>query len=111
MVELCNNTLPELIEGHGDIPLTWCHSLVVLQIIIPYLDRINDDDVDYIMGKEGRYTWYERLSERPIQLKSGEIGTTGKNIKNKNLKIVQKLKRISFIRFAVKLVKKLTGKS
>jgi len=53
-------------------------SLTILQILLPYLDLIHDEDVDYIMSREGRYNWYEHLQTRPIRLKSGATGSGGK---------------------------------
>ncbi|GAB6181517.1 hypothetical protein JCM14036_28360 [Desulfotomaculum defluvii] len=55
-------------------------ALVVLQILLPYLDLIEDEDVDYIMGREGRLVWYYHLSTRPLRLKSGVVGSGGKVI-------------------------------
>jgi glycosyltransferase involved in cell wall biosynthesis len=44
-------------------------SLKALQLLIPYLDRIHPEDVEYIMGPEGRNQWYEKSAEHPIRLK------------------------------------------
>ncbi len=55
-------------------------SLIALQVLIPFLHLIVDEDVDYIMGREGRNTWFENLESRPLHLKSGEMGRTGKAI-------------------------------
>lgn len=52
-------------------------SLVALQILMPYLDQIVDEDVDYIMSREGRYNWFENLDRRPLRLKAGGRGETG----------------------------------
>lgn len=45
-------------------------SLIALQLIIPYLNLIREEDIEYIFSKEGRYTWYSKLEERPIRLRS-----------------------------------------
>lgn len=52
--------------------------MTILQIILPYLDFIQDEDVDYMMSREGRYNWYNHLQTRPIRLKSGVTGSGGK---------------------------------
>jgi glycosyltransferase involved in cell wall biosynthesis len=52
-------------------------SLTAIQIIIPFIDLINDKDVDYIMSRKGRDVWFTNLEKRPIRLKSGESGSTG----------------------------------
>ena len=49
---------------------------VVLQILLPYLDLIVDEDVDYIMGR-GHLSWYNNLNTRPLRLKSGVMGSGG----------------------------------
>jgi len=43
-----------------------------LQLIIPYLDKINRRDVSYILSNRYRYRWFERLSEKPLRLRSGD---------------------------------------
>ncbi|MDO1451021.1 glycosyltransferase family 2 protein [Rhodocytophaga aerolata] len=50
-------------------------SIAGLYAIIPFLDLIEDDDVEYILSKEGRYHWVDELQKRPIRLKSGMKGT------------------------------------
>ncbi|CAH2031076.1 glycosyltransferase family 2 protein [Trichlorobacter ammonificans] len=52
-------------------------SLTALQILIPFIDLIDENDVDYIMSREGRYNWFSRMKERNIRLKSGAIGNVG----------------------------------
>jgi len=44
-------------------------SLAALQIIFPYLHLIDKKDVEYIMSKEGRYSWFDNLEKHPIRLK------------------------------------------
>lgn len=51
-------------------------SLAALTGIMPFLDTINDEDVEYIFGK-GRYSWFDDLEKRPIKLKRNEIGVLG----------------------------------
>ena len=52
-------------------------SLVALQILIPFLDQILEEDVDYLMSRASRYDWFENLDRRPIRLKIGGQGETG----------------------------------
>ena len=44
-------------------------SLVALQILLPFIDQIAEEDVDYIMGPEGRYHWFEELEKRPVRVR------------------------------------------
>ena len=44
-------------------------SLVALQIVIPFIDRFYDRDVNYIMSKRGRRTWYNSIVKHPIRVK------------------------------------------
>jgi len=53
------------------------NSSKALRIITPYLDLLTDEDVEYITGEEGRSVWFEQLKQRPLKLKTGEIGRTG----------------------------------
>lgn len=43
-------------------------SITLLQVILPFIEQIHSDDVNYIMGEYGRYTWYEKINQRPIRL-------------------------------------------
>jgi glycosyltransferase involved in cell wall biosynthesis len=42
-------------------------SLLFLQILLPFINRIHPEDIDYIMG-EGRSYWFEQLAYRPLRL-------------------------------------------
>lgn len=46
-------------------------SLGVLQILIPFLHRLEERDIDYITSRRHRYDWFERLEKRPIRVKRG----------------------------------------
>jgi hypothetical protein len=52
-------------------------SLVALQILMPFLAHILEEDVDYMMSCAGRYDWFENLDRRPIRLRTGRRGETG----------------------------------
>jgi glycosyltransferase involved in cell wall biosynthesis len=54
-------------------------SLAALTGILPFLDIINHEDIEYIFG-EGRLTWFNDLEKRPIRLITGDAGNTGVNI-------------------------------
>lgn len=43
-------------------------SLTAFQVLIPFLDLIDERDVDYIMSRRGRYVWLERLDKHPLRL-------------------------------------------
>jgi glycosyltransferase involved in cell wall biosynthesis len=55
-------------------------SLTALQIMIPHLELIHDRDVDYVMDRRWRQRWFERLDTRPLRVKSGAVGRTGKAV-------------------------------
>jgi hypothetical protein len=55
-------------------------SLAALQIMIPYLNLIHPEDIDYIMGNEGRLVWYEKLLDRPIRTADNRAGQQGESI-------------------------------
>jgi glycosyltransferase involved in cell wall biosynthesis len=44
-------------------------SLKALQLLIPYLDLLDHEDVNYIMAEGTRDTWFDNLEQRPIKLK------------------------------------------
>jgi glycosyltransferase involved in cell wall biosynthesis len=44
-------------------------SQVAREILTPFLDRIDENDVAYIQG-EGRESWYLNLDKRPVKVKS-----------------------------------------
>lgn len=45
-------------------------SLVLLQIILPYIYLFDDKDADYIFSRKGRYVWIDNIEKRPLKLKS-----------------------------------------
>lgn len=61
-------------------------SLAATQILIPFIDLINDKDVDYILDRKFRYSWFENLKKRHIRLKLSGVGENGRAVdKNGNL--------------------------
>ena len=45
-------------------------SLTALQIILPFIELMNERDVNRIMGR-GRDTWFGNTEKQPVRLKSG----------------------------------------
>ena len=43
-------------------------SLTILRIIIPYLNLINQEDIDYIFSPDNRETWFEKTNLRQLRL-------------------------------------------
>lgn len=52
-------------------------SLTALQLLIPFLDELAAQDVDYIMSPRGRLVWFDDLDLRPLRVKSGVRGKGG----------------------------------
>lgn len=40
----------------------------LIKLIIDYTDMLHPADVNYILSKKGRYTWFDNLKQRPIRL-------------------------------------------
>lgn len=54
-------------EHAGKIPL------IALQLLIPYLKLLEDEDVEYVFSKKGRTTWFGALEKRPLRVKRQKI--------------------------------------
>ena len=52
-------------------------SLAGLIGLIPIMDQIVEEDVEYILGKDGRGRWYEGLRDHPLRLRNGVHGEDG----------------------------------
>jgi hypothetical protein len=52
-------------------------SLNALQILLPFLHMIEEVDVEYIMSREARCTWFENLDKRPLRVRNQKVGQTG----------------------------------
>jgi glycosyltransferase involved in cell wall biosynthesis len=46
------------------------HSLQALRVLIPFLDLLKQESVDYIFSPEGRLVWLDQLNRRPLLLKN-----------------------------------------
>jgi glycosyltransferase involved in cell wall biosynthesis len=68
-------------------------SLVALQVLLPFIDLIVDDDVEYLMGPETRYTWFENLEVRPIRLKAGALGQTGSRVTLREISSIKRFRQ------------------
>lgn len=53
-------------------------SLKALTALIPYLDSIEPEDVEYLFSREGRYTWFENLDHRPIRMRNEQLARVQK---------------------------------
>jgi glycosyltransferase involved in cell wall biosynthesis len=49
-------------------------SIVALQILLPFLHLIEDSDVDRIMSRKFRYSWFSELNHRPLKVKNVPLG-------------------------------------
>jgi len=47
-------------------------SLLLLQVLLPYLHLIHPEDADYITSRAGRLIWVDELGRRPLRSASGE---------------------------------------
>lgn len=52
-------------------------SLTALQLILPYHYLISPADLDYIMSRKNRYTWFDNYHLRPIKIIEENIGMEG----------------------------------
>ncbi|EKE02193.1 MAG: hypothetical protein ACD_20C00413G0017 [uncultured bacterium] len=71
-------------------------SLVAAEIIEPYKDLLSEKSCNYIFGK-GKNKWLEECKKKPVKVKSGEKGKTGKEIPDPN-NIRSYFARIPFIK-------------
>jgi glycosyltransferase involved in cell wall biosynthesis len=44
-------------------------SLTALQIIIPFIDLIDEKSIDYMFSKKGRLCWFDNREKKPIKLR------------------------------------------
>ncbi len=58
-------------------------SLKAFTIILPYLNCINPEDIEYILSKKNRHSWFEKMDKRPIRLENNS------NIINKIIKYIR----------------------
>jgi len=53
-------------------------NLMAGKMIESFMSLISDDDAAYIKSEAGARSWFTNLSRRPIRLKTGEAGKTGR---------------------------------
>jgi glycosyltransferase involved in cell wall biosynthesis len=52
-------------------------SLAALEILLPFLNLLEDKDVEFIFDKRNRCNWFAKMEERPIRVKGGKVGRSG----------------------------------
>jgi glycosyltransferase involved in cell wall biosynthesis len=52
-------------------------SLKALAALIPFLDQLEEETVDYLFAKETRKTWFADLGKRPLKVRGSDAGTAG----------------------------------
>jgi glycosyltransferase involved in cell wall biosynthesis len=52
-------------------------SLKALAAILPFLDQLEEESVDYLLAKETRKSWFENLPRRPLKIKDAQTGIGG----------------------------------
>ena len=55
-------------------------SLKALSILLPLLDRLEPETVEYLFAKESRDNWFEKLDQRPLRLKGMAQGESGSSV-------------------------------
>lgn len=73
-------------------------SLMATKMIMPFINLLNDEDASYIKSEEGSKNWleYRNYINRPIRLKTGEIGVAGYKISlQRNNSLVLRVKSVT----------------
>ena len=52
-------------------------SLAALVGLVPLLDLLEEEDIEYVFSKEGRYVWYDHLADHPVRVKGEVAGESG----------------------------------
>ena len=68
-------------------------SLVILQIILPYVNLFEERDIDYIVSRKNRYNWFNNPEKHPLRLKEVKFQ---KNSYFKE-KLLNKIKKIKIL--------------
>lgn len=68
-------------------------SLAALQIILPFINLINDEDVEYIMGKAGRLKWFDELSSHPLRIVGVDPTAQRGVVKTRSVGIIKRVYR------------------
>ena len=77
------------------------NSLIALQIIFPFIDLIDKDNINYIMSEKHRLDWFDNLQKKPIKLANGILGEGGEIVD----KIIQDTQQLSLKSFVMKIRK------
>ncbi len=52
-------------------------SINAFRALLPILDHLEPESVEYLFSKEGRSSWFENLPKRPLRLSGKEVGQVG----------------------------------
>ncbi len=52
-------------------------SLQATQVLLPFHDLIQDRDLDYLLSRAARFTWFDAITRRPIRTKADGRGRNG----------------------------------
>lgn len=55
-------------------------ALIALMLLIPYLERLDKRDVEYLFSKRGRGQWFESLDRRPLHVRGTPTGVAGSSL-------------------------------
>jgi glycosyltransferase involved in cell wall biosynthesis len=89
-------------------------SLTITQILIPFIDLIDKEDINYILDRENRKKWFDKTKIRPLKMNSEKTETEVvqhfsfkkdkiKKIVKKTLKMIGLLKYIDYYRTGRKI--------
>lgn len=80
------------------------NSLIALQTILPLIDLIDKDDINYIMSKKHKLDWFDNLLKKPLKPANGIQGEGGEVV-DKIIQVTQRLSLKSFLMKIGKLIK------
>jgi len=52
-------------------------SIKACRALLPFIDLIEDESIDYILARDTRRTWFENLPTRPLRVRQGKSGIDG----------------------------------
>jgi glycosyltransferase involved in cell wall biosynthesis len=68
-----------------DSKLGW-QSVKALRVLLPYLELLAPESIEYVFCGEGRESWFENLKERPLRLRDFKLGECGRVVWNSPVK-------------------------
>lgn len=57
-------------------------SRLALQLLAPFIEKLEDDTLLYILSNEARNNWFENLRKRPLKLNGKSVGRGGMAVDN-----------------------------